>query len=354
MKKTSRLVSNDLFEFGGGTPIKVQTMLSEPIESINDALLQDIGELTASGCDIIRISAPTMEAAKTISDLQKRVSVPLVADVHFRPDVALWCIENGIRKIRINPGNIAKPGDISGQKKVIDIIHAARDNDVILRVGVNGGSLPIDKRGEADISQTMADVALGYLDFFEKEGFFKSVVSLKNTNWRVMVRANLLFREKSDYPLHLGVTEAGTMIPALTKTTLAFAELLPKGIGDTVRVSITDRPLQEVLAGQQILLQLGLNSHIITRLVSCPQCGRADFQTQEFAKKVEKTINTLGKDVTVAIMGCVVNGPEEAKHADLGIAGYKNKAVIFKKGAIYRQVEKVDAVEEFIKELKKL
>ena len=286
-------------------------------------------------------------SAQYLGNLVPESVLPLVADIHFDYKLALDCIRFGIQKVRINPGNIG------ALWKVEEIVHAASDKNVPIRVGVNGGSLPRDLRNYGNKAEAMVLAAERELNVFEKLMFKDVVFSLKSSDIESTVDANILFSEKYNYPLHLGVTEAGPLIPGIVKSTIAFTELLKRGIGDTIRVSLSDEPVNEVIAGNEILKASGFKKGGVS-IISCPKCGRASFDTHDFVKKLEPLLYSLKKDISVAIMGCIVNGPGEAGDADLGITGSGNNVVIFRKGKIIHRIKASEAVEIFTEELERI
>ncbi|NLK05781.1 MAG: flavodoxin-dependent (E)-4-hydroxy-3-methylbut-2-enyl-diphosphate synthase [Spirochaetales bacterium] len=321
---------------GRGLPILVQTMYDSAMpHEIHELeqLVRRIGTLNSMGCDIIRFSYPTEEDHESFAYLCKRSPIPVVADIHFDYRLALDAIACGCQKIRINPGNIG------ARWKVDEVVKSALDNHVAIRIGLNSGSLP---KGNDPVPKLMSDTALEYLDWFEQAGFTNTVVSLKASDTDLTLEANRLFARESDYPLHLGVTEAGSVVSAITRSTWALGQLLSEGIGNTLRIRITGDIETEVQAGVELLRTLGLRKKGI-RVVSCPRCGRHSFDSQGFLQSVERELLTIDKDLTVAIMGCQVNGPGEAKSADLAITGIGNSIFLYEKGKLVRKVEKSEA-----------
>ncbi|MBN2352197.1 MAG: flavodoxin-dependent (E)-4-hydroxy-3-methylbut-2-enyl-diphosphate synthase [Spirochaetales bacterium] len=343
----SRAVRVKNVTIGGGSPVTVQTMWKKPLEAIDDALLAGIGALRAAGCDILRFAAPTLREAELLGELQSRLDFPLVADVHFDHRIALECLRRGVPKLRINPGNIGPAW------KVREVLEAAKGAGAAVRVGVNAGSLRPALRREPDTVKAMLASAEEELDLLEKFAFSDTVFSFKSSSVETTVAVNRAFRKSHDHPLHVGVTEAGPLVPGLVKNSAALYALLSEGIGDTVRVSLSDEPRIEVEAGREILRAAGLSKRGVN-LVSCPACGRSEFPVREFCERLAPRLAAFGKDVTVAVMGCPVNGPGEAAHADLGITGAGDRALIFKKGAIIRRELIEGALEAFLEELEKL
>ncbi len=316
---------------GVGLPPLVQTMYDEPIphdgEAL-DALIRRIGSLNAMGCDIIRFSYPSSDDRIPFSYLCAKSPIPVVADINFDHRLALEALEAGAHKIRINPGNVG------ARWKVDEILASAKDHGAAIRIGLNSGSLP---KGDEEPAILMSNTALTYLDWFEQAGFTDTVVSLKASDETVTVEANRRFASQSGYPLHLGVTEAGSVVSSVVRSTWALGLLLSEGIGSTLRISITGPIETEVQAGVELLRTLGLRKRGI-RIVSCPRCGRSTFDSQGFLASVEQDLLSIDKDLTVAIMGCQVNGPGEAKSADIAITGIGNAIFLYKGGKLERKV----------------
>jgi len=321
---------------GSGCPILIQTMydsaLPKDIGALDD-LLRRIGKLNAMGCDIIRFSYPSKDDHASFAYICKNSPIPVVADIHFDYQLALDAIACGCRKIRINPGNIGS------RWKVDEVVKSAKDHNTAIRIGLNSGSLP---KGNDPVPILMCNTALTYLSWFEQANFTNTVVSLKASDTEVTLEANRLFASLSDYPLHLGVTEAGSVVSAITRSTWALGQLLSEGIGNTLRISITGEIETEVQAGVELLRTLGLRKKGI-RVVSCPRCGRHSFDSQGFLQSIEADLLTIDKDLTVAIMGCQVNGPGEAKAADLAITGIGNSIFLYEKGVLVKKVTQQDA-----------
>jgi len=332
---------------GGGFPVSVQTMGKQPLTNDLDDIRRQIRELHRRGCDILRFSVPDEESARCFSLLTRESPLPLVADIHFDHKLALLCIEGGAAKIRINPGNIG------ASWKVEEVVKAAADKGIPIRVGVNGGSLPGDLRNRPDKAEAMVEAAERELAILDKLNFQQVIFSLKASDPEETVKANEIFSLKYNFPLHLGVTEAGPLIPGIIKSTLAFQKLLSQNIGDTIRVSLSDSPEREVEAGKEILRSLGKKNGGVN-LVSCPRCGRSTFDTHAFLARLENYLQGLEKDITVAVMGCVVNGPGEARGADIGITGAGDGVIIYRRGEIADKVPLSGALERFIEEIEKL
>ena len=345
--KSPRPVKAGNLMIGGGFPLSVQTMWKEPLHEVSDALVDRIDTLVSMGLDILRFAVPDMETVSALKALAPRVKIPLVADIHFDYKLALASIAAGVSKVRINPGNIGAPW------KVEEVVRAARDSDVAIRVGINAGSLPVVLRKENDRAKALISAAEAELDILERLGFHAVVFSLKSSDIESTIAANERFASLYDYPLHLGVTEAGPLIGGVVKSTVALSRLLQEGVGSTIRVSLSDEPESEVIAGREILSSLALRTGGV-KIVSCPRCGRAGFDVHWFIEEMGQTLYSLGKDITVAVMGCEVNGPGEARHADIGITGTGNSIVIFRHGEVVRRVAKEEALSAFKEELKLL
>ena len=335
-------------QIGGGAPVSVQSMLNIPASDIEGSVRQ-AKELEAAGCQIIRAAVPDMEAVKLIAALKEAVSVPIVADIHFNYKLALESVAAGVDKIRINPGNI---GDDSRVKAVAD---ACRAKNIPIRIGVNSGSLEkhiLEKYGHPT-AQALCDSALYHASLLEKFDFDDIVLSMKSSDVNTMVQAYRLAAQQCDYPLHLGVTEAGTRRMGIIKSAVGIGALLVDGIGDTIRVSLTDNPVEEVYAAKDILKSLGMGEKGV-RFVSCPTCGRTKIDLIGLAQQAEERLRDCKKDITVAVMGCIVNGPGEAKEADIGIAGGDGVGLIFKKGEILEKVPEDRLIDRLMEEVEKL
>ncbi len=330
---------------GGDSPVSVQSMLSVPAHDIEGNIRQ-AKALEQAGCQIIRAAVPDMEAVSLIECLKKEISVPLVADIHFDYRLALASIDAGVDKIRINPGNI---GDDS---RIKSVANACRQKGIPIRIGVNSGSVErniLAKYG-APTAQALTESALYHVSLLEKFDFDDIVISIKSSDVRTMIDAYRMTAEKCSYPLHLGVTEAGTYRSALVKSAIGIGSLLNMGIGDTIRVSMTDDPVKEVESGFEILKALGLNQNGVT-VVSCPTCGRTRINLIDLANQVEQRLKGYKKNIKVAVMGCAVNGPGEAREADIGIAGGDGCALIFKKGEIICKLPEDQVIDRLIKEI---
>ena len=347
-RKNTKKVKIGNISIGGGEPIAVQSMLNVPAGDINGSVEQ-AKELAAAGCQIIRFAIPNEDALALIEPIKKAVDVPLVADIHFDYRLALGAAERGIDKIRINPGNI---GDESRVKAVADI---CKQREIPIRIGVNSGSLEkeiLAKYG-SPTPEAMVESALYHASLLEKFDFDDIVISIKSSNVQTMIEAYELASEKCNYPLHLGVTEAGTERMGIIKSSIGIGSLLMHGIGDTIRVSLSDAPVKEVFAAFDILKAAGLKKDC-PYLISCPTCGRTKIDLIGLAKQVEERLKDCKKPIKVAVMGCIVNGPGEAKEADIGIAGGDGNGLIFKKGEILRKVPENELLDELMKEIDKL
>lgn len=309
----SKIVSVGNILIGGGNPVSIQSMTNTDTRNVKETVLQ-LKSLEEAGVDIVRLAVLDIEAAKAIKDIKKQTKVPLIADIHFDYRLALESMKSGIDALRLNPGNI------KDKDKVKEVIKEAKDRDLTIRVGVNGGSLDRAIYKEVN-AQNMVKSASDHIKLMEDLNFTNIKVSLKASDIKTTIEANTLFREKFDYPIHLGVTEAGTLRSSLIKSTSALSYLLMQGIGDTIRYSITGDPVEEVMAGKMLLKFLGLRKEPSVEIISCPTCGRCQVNVEEVASFIEKHVQNIKKNITIAIMGCVVNGPGEAKHADFGVAG---------------------------------
>lgn len=334
-------------EIGGKAPVRVQTMYDSSLEGVDiDDIIRYISSLSALGCELIRFSFISEKDASNFEKICACSSIPVVADIHFDYKMALLAIKCGADKIRINPGNI-------GPKwKTREILEAAKDNNTAIRIGLNTGSLPRSDKGLSR-SDLMVNTALEYLDDFESVNFFNTVVSLKSSDPDITFQSYKKFSSLSDYPVHLGVTEAGNTLTSCIRSTWALGKLLDEKIGDTIRISITGSLEDEVKAGVELLRTLNLVKRGI-RIVSCPRCGRHSFDTQGFLKSVENRLLSLDNNITVAIMGCQVNGPGEAKAADVAITGIGKKVFLYKRGTLYKEVDIANAETELFNCIREL
>ena len=348
MRRISKKIKVGDIYIGGDSKITVQSMLNIPAHDIEGNVRQALS-LQNAGCEIIRVAVPDEKAVKTVEALKNAVNVPIVADIHFNHKLALMSIDSGVDKVRINPGNIGADENV---KAVAD---KCRNFGVPIRIGVNSGSVEKDilARFGGPTPEAMAESAMYHVRLLEKYDFDDIVISIKSSNVINMIEAYERVAELCNYPLHLGVTEAGTARMGLIKSSVGIGSLLTKGIGDTIRVSLTDDPENEVYAGKDILRAIGFDDNS-PRLVSCPTCGRTKIDLIGLANEVEMRLRDVKKNITVAVMGCVVNGPGEAKEADIGIAGGDGCAIIFKKGEILRKVQEKNIVDELMAEIEKL
>ncbi|MEG2928422.1 MAG: flavodoxin-dependent (E)-4-hydroxy-3-methylbut-2-enyl-diphosphate synthase [Oscillospiraceae bacterium] len=342
LKKEVKIGKNII---GGNNPILVQSMLNVKSDDVQGNVAQAVA-LEKEGCQIVRVSVPKLEDVKLIEAIKKEISIPLVADIHFDYKIALACVEAGVDKIRINPGNI---GD---DLRVMQVAKACNEKNIPIRIGVNAGSLEkhILQKFGSPTPQALCESAMYHIQLLEKYDFDNIVVSLKSSNVKTMIEAYTLLSEKCNYPLHLGVTEAGTYRMGIIKSSMGIGSLLLNGIGDTIRVSLTDTPINEIAAGFDILRAAG---HKVSgpEIISCPTCGRTRLDVAKIASEVEKRLKGLNANIKVAVMGCAVNGPGEAKEADIGIACGENNAVLFKKGEKVKVLEG-DFIDEFICDIK--
>lgn len=330
---------------GGSSPVLIQSMCNTRTKDA-DATVEQILSLEEAGCDIIRVAVPDYESAAAIEQIKAKIHIPLVADIHFDYRLALESMENGVDKVRINPGNI---GSEEGVRLVAE---CARKYSVPIRIGVNSGSVErelLSKYG-SPTAQAMVESALRHIDMLLRYDFDDIVVSLKASDVAKTIEVYRLMSERCQYPLHLGVTEAGTFMGGTVKSAIGIGALLNDGIGDTIRVSLTDDPIKEVMVAKEILRALNLRSGMPT-FISCPTCGRTNIGLIPLAKRVEEYLNTVNKPITVAVMGCAVNGPGEAREADIGIAGGNGEGLIFKKGEIIRKVREDSLFDELKKEI---
>jgi (E)-4-hydroxy-3-methylbut-2-enyl-diphosphate synthase len=344
-RRRSRKIRVGRVEVGGDAPISVQSMTTTPTTDI-DATLQQIAELTATGCDIVRVACPSQDDADALPAIARKSQIPVIADIHFQPKYVFAAIDAGCAGVRVNPGNIRKFDD-----QVAAIARAAADAGVSIRIGVNAGSLDprlLQKHGKAT-AEALVESAIWEASLFEEHDFHDFKISVKHHDPVVMVRAYELLAGSGDWPLHLGVTEAGPAFQGTVKSAVAFGALLSKGIGDTIRVSLSAPPVEEVKVGLQILQSLNLRERKL-EIVSCPSCGRAQVDVYTLADRVTAGLEGLAVPLRVAVMGCVVNGPGEAREADLGVASGNGKGQIFVRGEVVRTVPEAQIVETLIDE----
>ena len=346
-RKKTRQVKVGGVLLGGDAKVSIQSMTNTDTRDVEKTVAQ-IKRLEEAGCDIVRVAVVDMDAAKCISKIKEQVNIPIIADIHFDYRLALEAIEQGIDGIRINPGNI---GSI---ERVRAVVEKCKERDLKIRIGVNGGSLEkhlLQKYGHAT-PEALVESAMEHIKILEDLDFYNIVISLKSSDIYTAVEAYTLMSEKVDYPLHLGITEAGGIKKGTIKSAIGVGSLLMNGIGDTIRISLTGDPVEEIHVGKDILRSLNLLNDKI-KIVSCPTCGRCNIDLINMANEVEERIKDIDKNMTVAIMGCAVNGPGEAREADIGIAGGKGEGLLFKKGEIVRKIKGDSLVEELLEEINK-
>lgn len=348
IRKKTRIIDIGGVKVGGNHPIAIQSMTNTDTSDVKKTVEQ-INELQAAGCEIIRVAVPDIKAAEALRDIKKNISIPLVADIHFDYKLALRAIENGVDKLRINPGNIG------GSEKVAAVVSAAKDRGIAIRIGVNSGSLEkkILKRHNGVTAQGLFESAMEHVEILEKLNFRDIIISIKASGVNMTLDAYKLLSEAVDYPLHIGITESGTLYSGSIKSAVGIGALLSHGIGDTLRVSLTYDPVEEIKCAREILKAMGIRK-FGAELISCPTCGRTEIDLISLAQRAEKEIAAIGKNIKVAVMGCVVNGPGEAKEADIGIAGGKGFGIIFKKGEIIKKVPENELLKELMKQINTL
>ena len=339
-RRNSKQICIGNVKIGGGAPISVQSMCNTDTRDI-EATVRQIKEFSNAGCEIARLAVLNKDAAEAIKEIVKRTDIPLVADIHFDYRLAIQCIENGIHALRINPGNIGK------REHTEKVVALAKTNHDPIRIGINAGSLEkeLKTREDMTLAEKMVASAMNHIKILEDLDYDTMKISLKSSDVMTTIEAYRLIAQKVDYPLHVGVTEAGTLKGGLIKSSVGIGTLLAEGIGDTIRVSLTENPVEEVFAGWGILKALGLRERGVN-FVSCPTCGRTQIDLIGLAKKVEEKFKNLDLPITIATMGCPVNGPGEASHADYGIAGAIGEGYIFKKGEIIKRVPEQDLLQE--------
>lgn len=348
MRKQKRIVNIGGVKIGGDNTVAIQSMCNTDTRDVK-ATVNQIHELENAGCEIIRVAVPDMVAAKAVADIKKQIHIPLVVDIHFDYRLALECMKNGADKVRINPGNI---GDRDRVKQVVEM---AKKREIPIRIGVNGGSLErelLQKYGGVT-ADALVESAMGHVAILDELNFNNVVVSIKISDVPKMLCAYRKFNEISDIPLHIGVTESGTLKGGTVKSAVGIGALLAEGIGDTMRVSLTANPVEEIYAAYDIQKVLGMRK-TGAEIVSCPTCGRTQLDLISIANEVEKRAANIDKPIKIAVMGCAVNGPGEAREADIGIAGGKGEGLIFKKGEIIKKVPQDSLVDELMKEIETL
>ncbi|MGC8653066.1 MAG: flavodoxin-dependent (E)-4-hydroxy-3-methylbut-2-enyl-diphosphate synthase [Candidatus Kryptoniota bacterium] len=346
-RRHSRRVNIGNVPVGGGAPISVQTMTKTKTSDVT-ATVRQIFEAADAGCDIVRVTVNDKDAASAIGEIVKRSPIPVVADIHFNHIFALKAIRAGVAKVRINPGNI---GSID---RIKEVLHAARERGIPIRIGVNSGSLEKDilEKYGYPTAEALYESAMRHAGICEDNGFQDVVISVKSTDVRLMIEAYRLIAQRTDYPLHLGVTEAGPARVGTIKSAVGIGTLLSEGIGDTVRVSLTDDPVKEIEVGKEILRSLGLTGRNV-ELIACPTCGRLEVDLFSITRQLEERLSGVRKPVKVAILGCVVNGPGEASEADIGVACGKGVGILYRKGEVIRRVKEDEIVDAVVEEVKK-
>lgn len=348
MTKNSKVVDVGGVKMGGDNPVRIQSMTNTKTEDVKATVAQ-ILRLEEAGCELVRCTVPTMEAACALKEIKKQIHIPLIADIHFDYKLAIAAIENGADKIRINPGNIGS------NEKVKAVVDAARKANIPIRIGVNSGSLEKDKieKYGGVTAEGITESALEKIKLIEDMGYDNLVVSIKSSDVLMSIKAHELIAKSTKHPIHVGITEAGTVWAGNIKSAIGIGIILHEGIGDTIRVSLTGDPVEEIYSAKLILKTLGLRKDGVT-VVSCPTCGRTNVDLISLTNKVEEMVKDIDKPIKVAVMGCVVNGPGEAREADLGIAGGIGEGLLFKKGEIIKKVPEENLLEELKAELDKL
>ena len=347
MSRQTRQIQIGNVKVGGGAPISVQSMTITDTRDV-EATVNEIKRLEEAGCDIVRVAVPDMDAAKAIGDIRKSINIPLISDIHFDYKLALEAVKQGVDGMRLNPGNIG------AKYRIQAVVDAVRERSIPIRIGVNSGSLEKDilKKHGSPTAEALVESALRHVRILEDFDFFDIKISVKSTDVKKMIKAYRLLSEQTEYPLHLGVTEAGTPKMGTIKSSIGIGSLLAEGIGDTIRVSLTGDPVNEVITGINILKSLGIRNKGI-ELISCPGCGRLEIDLMKLVDDVEQRVGgmELPRPVKVAILGCVVNGPGEASEADIGIAGGRGKGMLYKDGKLLRSFKEKDIVDELVKEI---
>lgn len=339
-RELTRKVKVGEFELGGNKKVYIQSMTNTFTKDV-DSTVKQIKQLTDAGCDIVRVAVLDMVDARALGEIKKQITIPLVADIHFDYRLALEAIHQGVDKIRLNPGNIPK------REHVEEVVKACKEKNIPIRIGVNSGSLP---NRMAPTAENMVETARHHIEILESMDFYDIALSLKATDMRLMIDANRLAAKTFPYPLHLGVTEAGTAFSGAIKSAMGIGILLAEGIGNTIRVSLTDNPVLEIQAAKEILKNLGLRDKV-PNLISCPTCGRIQYVMIDIAKRIEEYLLKINKTINVAIMGCAVNGPGEATHADIGIAGGKGEAILFRRGKIIKKIKESEVYDVLVEEI---
>ena len=340
IREQTRPVQVGPYQLGGNNKVYIQSMTNTHTKDV-EATVKQIKALEEAGCEIIRVAVLDMVDAKSLGEIKKQIKIPLVADIHFDYRLALEAINQGVDKIRLNPGNIPK------REHVMEVVEACKKKNIPIRIGVNSGSLP---NRMAPTAENMVETARHHVEILESMGFYDIALSLKATDMKLMIEAYRLASKTFPYPLHLGVTEAGTVFSGAIKSAMGIGILLAEGIGNTIRVSLTDNPVLEIQAAKEILKNLGLKDKV-PNLISCPTCGRIQYDMIDIAKRIEEYLLKINKTINVAIMGCAVNGPGEATHADIGIAGGKGEAILFRRGKIIKKIKESEVYDVLVEEI---
>lgn len=342
-RETTRPINVGGVKIGGQNKVVIQSMTNTKTKDVQ-ATVKQIKELEEAGCDIVRVAILELEDAKAIKEIKKEINIPIVSDIHFNPDFAIAAINSGTDKIRLNPGNI------ENEDKIVEIVNLCKERHIPIRIGINGGSL---NKKYKHSEEAMIESAKDHLRILEANDFHDICLSFKSSDPIECINAYKLASKEFNYPLHLGVTEAGGLIDSAIKSSLALGNLLLDGIGDTIRISISDDPVKEIMVAKKLLRNCGLKKDV-ANLISCPTCGRIQYDMLPIVKEMEKYLENVHKDINVAIMGCPVNGPLEAKRADIGVAGGKDCALLIKKGEIIRSIPQEDVVRVLKEEIEKL
>lgn len=339
-REETRPLKIGTYQLGGNDKVYIQSMTNTHTKDV-EATVKQIKQLEDAGCEIIRVAVLDMVDAKSLGEIKKQINIPLVADIHFDYRLALEAIAQGVDKIRLNPGNIPK------REHVAEVVEACKKKNIPIRIGVNSGSLP---NRMAPTPENMVETAKHHVEILESLDFYDIALSLKATDMNLMIEAYRLAAKTFPYPLHLGVTEAGTAFSGAIKSAMGIGILLAEGLGNTIRVSLTDNPVLEIQAAKEILKNLGLKDKV-PNLISCPTCGRIQYDMIDIAKRIEAYLLKVNKTINVAIMGCAVNGPGEAKHADIGIAGGKGEALLFRRGEVVKKIKESEVYDVLVEEI---
>jgi len=346
-RRKTKAVNVGNVQIGGGAPVVVQSMTCTDTRNVPETIAQ-IAALEKAGCEIVRVAVPDQDAASVLGEIKKAISIPLIADIHFNHRHALMAIDQNIDGIRINPGNI-------GKKNIAEVVRAAKEHNTVIRIGINAGSLEkeIQEKHGGPTAEALAESALNNIALVEDMGFDRLKLSLKSSNVPTMINAYRIVADKTDYPLHLGVTEAGTLVNSAVKSSIGMGLLLYEGIGDTIRVSVTGNPVSEIGIAYDILRALDIR-RVGPDIISCPTCGRCEIDLFGLVEQVERSLSGMKDYLKIALMGCVVNGPGEAAEADVGIAGGKGTGLLFKKGEVVRKIKEEDFVKVLLQEISEI